>query len=148
MAEQMVMFSMRMPLELKIQLDRAARLDQRSTASLLQVIARAWLSQKPYTPSFDLSNDTAEIDQLRGELRAVPGRPRIAPNPRLNVEHAREQVLASIAGKDRVTLADVVEASNGIPSPTPMVLVREVLFREGWREYRNSLDERVWVKEI
>lgn len=147
MAEETVMFSLRMPRNLKARLDGAARLDRRSTASLLQVIAQAWLDRGVYQPTYDpaLSATGPQLEEV-SDLRPAPGRPRTAANPRIDVYHIRPTIVRMIGGKERLSDPDVIGMANALSAPNAMQLVREVLFREGWREYRNRDNEPVWTK--
>lgn len=140
------MFSMRFPRELKTRLDQAATLDQRSLASLLLVISKAWLKGRQYEPSFDREViEWGSVEALRADLRPLPGRPRSHANPRLNTDHVAPAIRKAIEGKDRLTLDDVAAAAGGNRGVS-MKLVRELLFRDGWREFRNAIDEKVWIK--
>ena len=144
--DEMVMFSMRLPWALKQQMDGIARLDGRTTSSLIQAVMRSWIAQEVYKPSFNASEIA---DELRAsvDLRPKRGRQRSKPNPRMNIRPFVYRMSEHLRGRDRLSDGEFMEACKLINAPNNIDLMREFLFREGWREYRNGLNEDVWARQ-
>lgn len=148
MAQDMVLFTMRIPQWVKRGLENVADRDHRSTASLVTMIVQRWLDgEPPYKPDFDhTALARRQDDILRSDLRPIPGRPRWKRNPAINTKGVQPVLGPLVCDKDRVALDDIFNLTSLEQSPGMIAMIREFFIEIDWREYQDENGKKVFAK--
>ena len=155
-------FSVRIDVDVKEALDRAAAADRRSTASMVNKMLADWLAHHGFLGA-PASLGTERASPLQPRYQRLPGRPRKAPDATPSLVWLDDKLSKILEERERLTLDDAClavldlsldEVVSGSPQaqrpaqPHFAKFLANALLRAGWVEaHDNETSENVWVPQ-
>lgn len=137
-----VVYSYRLPFELKRRLEACAMKDKRSIAQLMSIILEGWVDGDPYVPTYNPAEVAPRPDD--GTL-GKPGRPRLINAITTDCEGFLPVILPLLADRDAITVDEIFDQTALRNDKGTRKMLTELFGVIGWYERRERTGAIIWL---